>query len=62
MTALHLAVTSGSTRLVQKLLKHGANKFAKDLFGKTSFDIAIENDYFNIQSVLVYSINLYIFI
>ena len=39
-TALHLACAEGHQRIVEYLLKHGADKEAKDLHGQTSYDVA----------------------
>ena len=41
MSPLHLAVNSGSTRLVQKLLKAGADKEALDSSDLKPIDLAI---------------------
>ena len=40
MTPLHLAVSSGSVRIVQRLLKHGANKDITNLEGQTPHHMA----------------------
>jgi len=40
MTPLHLAVSSGSVRIVQRLLKHGANKDITNLEGQTPLHMA----------------------
>ena len=40
MTPLHLAVSSGSIRIVQRLLKVGANKDIKNFYGLTALDMA----------------------
>lgn len=52
MTPLHLGVISGNSRIVKRLLLKGANKKARDNSGKTPADIARENEYFNIMSMI----------
>ncbi|CAG0889063.1 unnamed protein product [Darwinula stevensoni] len=42
-TALHLAAVSGNNAIVMHLLQHGAKVNAKDKFGMTAFDMAIDN-------------------
>ncbi|CAG0889062.1 unnamed protein product [Darwinula stevensoni] len=42
-TALHFAAVSGNNAIVMHLLQHGAKVNAKDKFGMTAFDMAIEN-------------------
>lgn len=52
MTPLHLAVSAGSIRLVRKLLLRGANKNVKDFSGRTPLDIANDNKFDTIKSML----------
>eukprot|EP01016_Furgasonia_blochmanni_P046407 TRINITY_DN6681_c0_g1_i3.p1 TRINITY_DN6681_c0_g1~~TRINITY_DN6681_c0_g1_i3.p1 ORF type:complete len:526 (+),score=75.36 TRINITY_DN6681_c0_g1_i3:104-1579(+) len=49
---LHLAVISGNTRVVRRLLIKGANKHLRDKSGKLPVDIAQENNFTNIVSLL----------
>ena len=51
-TPLHLAVISGNSKNVRKLLLRGADRFQKDYEGKTPGDIATENEFVNILSML----------
>ena len=53
MTPLHLAVSSGSVRIVQKLLKYGANKDIKNSEGLTALDMAKKYKFNTIQKILV---------
>ncbi|CAD8079250.1 unnamed protein product [Paramecium primaurelia] len=52
LTPLHLAVQSGNTKLVKKLLIYGADKTIKGNSNKTPADIAQENDFKNIYNLL----------
>lgn len=52
-TPLHLAVISGSSRIVRRLLIKGANKHLLDKNFKKPIDLAKENDYMHIYSLLV---------
>ena len=54
LTALHLAVISGNTRVVRKLLIKGSDKNLVDKQGKTPADLARENSYHNILKMLVF--------
>jgi len=51
-TALHLAVLSGSSKVVRKLLIKGCNKDLRDNKGKTPLDLAEESNFHNIQSMM----------
>ncbi|CAD8186278.1 unnamed protein product [Paramecium octaurelia] len=51
-TPLHLAVQSGNTKLVKKLLIYGADRKIKGQGNKTPADIAQENDFKNIYNLL----------
>jgi len=52
MTPLHIAALSGSIRLTRKLLLRGANRNVKDFSGKTPLDIAKDNSFNTIISML----------
>jgi palmitoyltransferase len=52
LTPLHLAVLSGNTRIVRKLLIKGARKDVRDRKEKLPIDLAIENDYTGIITML----------
>lgn len=56
LTPLHLAVISGNTRVVRKLLIKGADKTILDKQSKTATDIARENGFSNILKMLVENI------
>nr|UVF58849.1 ankyrin repeat protein E2 [synthetic construct] len=52
-TPLHLAAADdGHLEIVEVLLKHGADVNAQDKFGKTPFDLAIDNGNEDIAEVL----------
>ncbi|CAK82912.1 unnamed protein product (macronuclear) [Paramecium tetraurelia] len=51
-TPLHLAVHSGNTKLVKKLLFYGADKKIKGYENKTPANMAEENDFKNIYNLL----------
>ena len=53
LTPLHLAVISGNSRVVRKLLIKGSNRHVKDKNFKIAADLAKENDYINILGMLV---------
>ena len=53
LTPLHLAVISGNTRIVRKLLVRGANRNIRDKQNKLPIDLAIENEFINIEKMLV---------
>lgn len=53
LTPLHLAVISGNTRVVRKLLVKGADKMLCDKQGKTAADLARDNSFHNILKMLV---------
>jgi len=53
MTPLHLAVSSGSIRIVQRLLKVGANKDIKNFYGLTALDMAKKYKFETIEKILV---------
>ena len=53
LTPLHLAVISGNSKVVRKLLIKGADKNKKDKSGKLPADLAKENEYKNILELLV---------
>ncbi len=40
MTPLHMAVMSGNSRIVKKLLIRGCNRYIRNLFNKLPLDIA----------------------
>ncbi|CAG0902443.1 unnamed protein product [Darwinula stevensoni] len=44
VTALHFAAVGGKDAILVHLLQHGAEVNAKDRFGKTALDMAIENE------------------
>lgn len=50
---MHLAVISGNTRVVRKLLIKGSDKTMRDKQGKTPADLAKENGFHNILKMLV---------
>ncbi|CAD8088721.1 unnamed protein product [Paramecium sonneborni] len=52
LTPLHLAVQSGNTKLVKKLLIYGADKTIRGNAKKTPADLAQENDFKNIYNML----------
>ena len=52
LTPLHLAVLSGNSKIVRRLLIKGAKKDAKDKEGKLPVDLAKINDFVNIQNML----------
>jgi len=51
-TPLHFAASSGSSRVVRKLLLKGADRHVKDNEGKTAKDLAEENEYYRIRKLL----------
>lgn len=51
-TALHYAARENKTYLVQRLVALGANKKAKDQWGRSPFKIAKERDYKQLKAVL----------
>lgn len=51
-TPLHLAVLSGNSKIVRKLLMRGANVNALDIELKKPINIAIENGFDNIKDML----------
>ena len=53
LTPLHLAVISGNSRVVRKLLIKGADKNILDKSKKLPSDLAKENEYKNILELLV---------
>jgi ankyrin repeat protein len=59
LTPLHLAVISGNTRIVRKLLVRGANRKIRDKQNKLPIDLAIENEFVNIEKMLVSMNNIY---
>ena len=52
MTPLHLAVISGNTKIVRKLLMKGGDRQIEDKNEKTPMDIATDNNYVNIMAML----------
>ena len=52
LTPLHLAVISGNSKIVKKLLIKGAKKDIGDFEGKKPYDLAQENEFINIMSML----------
>ena len=52
LTPLHLAVISGNSRVVRKLLLRGADKTILDNNRKKPIDIALENEFNNIAQML----------
>nr|5H76_A Chain A, DARPin,Immunoglobulin G-binding protein A [synthetic construct]5H76_B Chain B, DARPin,Immunoglobulin G-binding protein A [synthetic construct]5H76_C Chain C, DARPin,Immunoglobulin G-binding protein A [synthetic construct] len=53
MTPLHLAAKWGYLEIVEVLLKHGAVN-AQDKFGKTAFDISIDNGNEDLAQILAF--------
>lgn len=51
-TVLHIAVENGSIEIVQLLIDHSANIFAKDEYGNTPLDIAEQCGYVHIRNLL----------
>ena len=60
LTPLHLGCMSGNSRVVKRLLIKGADKTIKDAHGKTAADIANENDFTNIEKMLIENSNLFV--
>ncbi|CAK59529.1 unnamed protein product (macronuclear) [Paramecium tetraurelia] len=60
LTALHLATMSGNSRIVKKLLLHGANRNIKNNEGQTAADIAKSNSFQSIYKMLTESQNFFI--
>ncbi|CAD8203286.1 unnamed protein product [Paramecium octaurelia] len=60
LTALHLATMSGNSRIVKKLLLHGANRQIKNNEGQTPADIAKSNSFQSIYKMLTESQNFFI--
>lgn len=52
LTPLHLGAMSGNSRIVKRLLLKGADKSLTDLKNKTAMDIAKDNEFNNIESML----------
>ena len=55
---IHLAVHSGNTKLVKKLIMNGADKHLKDKEGKDAIQIALDSDYKNIYNLITKKRNI----
>eukprot|EP00919_Chromeraceae_sp_WS-2016_P015764 GHVR01037354.1.p1 GENE.GHVR01037354.1~~GHVR01037354.1.p1 ORF type:complete len:225 (-),score=33.20 GHVR01037354.1:47-721(-) len=51
-TALHFAAMNGHESVVFLLLKYGANKYSKNIFGDTPEDLAVKNKFSSIVKLL----------
>jgi ankyrin repeat protein len=52
MTPLHIAVYSGSGKIVAKLIKANADKSLRDHQNQTPLDLAKDNGFTSIQGIL----------
>ena len=50
MSPLHLAAMHGLPRVVQRLLREGANRQARDTLGRTPHDLALLRGYVDIAA------------
>lgn len=50
LSALHLAATHGLSRVVQRLLREGADRTARDTLGRTPHDLAILRGYVDVAA------------
>eukprot|EP00747_Dinoflagellata_sp_TGD_P166476 gnl/TRDRNA2_/TRDRNA2_189316_c0_seq1.p1 gnl/TRDRNA2_/TRDRNA2_189316_c0~~gnl/TRDRNA2_/TRDRNA2_189316_c0_seq1.p1 ORF type:complete len:244 (+),score=71.85 gnl/TRDRNA2_/TRDRNA2_189316_c0_seq1:137-868(+) len=51
-TALHAAALNGCVEVVKELLSYGADRDAEDLYGKTPLDLATENKFEDVVTLL----------